>query len=358
MCFQSSRLLNAGVPGHSLLSEKMVRGMDKATRSCLRLLLSKQRAPSQQVERFKSFSSTTSFATASQATIDTAKFCPGDYDNAPVTKPASARPIDTRKSQLIRTYTSLLRTTPLMLFFQHSNLTAIEWAAVRRELKKAIDAVPKPSQPSGLGFADLSSRMQLQVVRTNMFSVALRIVEFYSPHVSKTSLSAQVASQGQPAHDLSKMAYEAIREATVPADSAFAQLQPLMVGPIAVLVLPAVSPAHLAAALTILSPVPGVFPAPTRKKSPGYHDPICQNGLAKLLLVGGRIEGQIFDQAGVNWVGGIQGGVDGLRAQLINTLQGAGLGITEALKGGSRSIWLALEGRRLQLDCGDEKSQS
>ncbi|KAK8918158.1 hypothetical protein VCV18_009488 [Metarhizium anisopliae] len=245
-----------------------------------------------------------------------------------------------------------------MLLFQHSNLTAIEWAAVRRELKKAIDAVPKPSQPSGLGFADLSSRMQLQVVRTNMFSVALRIVEFHSPHVSKTSLSAQVASQGQPAHDLSKLAYEAIREATVPADSAFAQLQPLMVGPIAALVLPAVSPAHLAAALTILSPVPGVFPAPTRKKSPGYHDPICQNGLAKLLLVGGRIEGQIFDQAGVNWVGGIQGGVDGLRAQLINTLQGAGLGITEALEGGSRSIWLALEGRRLQLDCGNEKSQS
>ncbi|KAK6724421.1 hypothetical protein SNK04_003253 [Fusarium graminearum] len=57
-------------------------------------------------------------------------------DQAPATKPPSARPVETRKSQLIRTYTSLLRTTPLILFFQHSNLTAVEWAAVRRELKR------------------------------------------------------------------------------------------------------------------------------------------------------------------------------------------------------------------------------
>jgi hypothetical protein len=127
-----------------------------------------------------------------------------------------------------------------------------------------------------------------------------------------------------------------------------------MVGPIAALILPAVSPVHLATALSVLSPVPGVFPAPTRKKSPGYHDPVCQNGLAKLLLVGGRIEGKIFDQAGLNWVGGIDGGLDGLRAQLVNTLQGAGLGITGTLDAGSRSIWLSLEGRKLQLE-GNEK---
>ncbi|KHN98604.1 uncharacterized protein MAM_03728 [Metarhizium album ARSEF 1941] len=190
-----------------------------------------------------------------------------------------------------------------------------------------------------------------------MFSVALRIFEFHDPQASKNAVSVQVASHGHPAHDLSEMAYKAIREATVPADSVFAQLQPLMVGPIAALVLPAVSPAHLAAALTVLSPVPGVFPAPTRKKSPGYHDPICQSGLAKLMLVGGRIEGKVFDQAGVNWVGGIADGVDGLRAQLVNILHGAGLGVTAALDGSSRNIWLALQSRRLQLDCGGDNSQ-
>jgi ribosomal protein L10 len=198
---------------------------------------------------------------------------------------------------------------------------------------------------------DLASQMQLQVVRTNMFRVALRIVEFHNPDAS---LVAQAPSQELLVHDLSRIAYEAARNAAIPAHSAYAQLQPLMVGPIAALILPAVSPVHLATALSVLSPVPGVFPAPTRKKSPGYHDPVCQNGLAKLLLVGGRIEGKIFDQAGLNWVGGIDGGLDGLRAQLVNTLQGAGLGITGTLDAGSRSIWLSLEGRKLQLE-GNEK---
>ncbi|OAA39145.1 hypothetical protein NOR_06405 [Metarhizium rileyi] len=333
----------------------MVRKWAEVARPCLRFF---PKAGGQRAVEFTTFSSTLSFATLSQATIDTTKFRPGAYDAVSTTKPASARPIDTRKSQLIRTYTSLLRTTPLMLFFQHSNLTAVEWAAVRRELKKAINAVPCYSQPFASSHGDLLSRMQLKVMRTNMLSVALRIVEFHNTDASKNVLPAQLAGQGQLAHDLSEIAYKSICETPIPADSAFAQLQPLMVGPLAVLVLPAVSPDHLSAALSVLSPVSGMFPAPTRRRSPGYHDPVCQNGLAKLLLVGGRIEGKVFDQAGVNWVGSLEGGINALRAQLVNTLQGAGLGVTGALEGVSRSIWFALENRRHQLDVGADNTQS
>ncbi|KAI5462925.1 hypothetical protein BGZ63DRAFT_353960 [Mariannaea sp. PMI_226] len=275
---------------------------------------------------------------------------PSDY--IPATKPPSARPVETRKSQLIRTYTSLLRTTPLILFFQHSNLTAIEWAAVRRELKKALDLVAPVNVAAGAGPIDITSLVQLQVLRTNMLSVALKIVEFYDPAAAAQSVNTARTSRGPLIHDLSQAAYEAVKNTEVPSDSAYAQIQPLLVGPLAALILPAVSPAHVAAALSVLAPVPGKFPAPTRKKSPGYHDPICQNGLAKLLLVGGRVEGKIFDQAGVNWVGGIEGGLDGLRAQLVGILQGAGLGVTNALEGGSRSLWLALEGRKTQLEEG------
>lgn len=262
------------------------------------------------------------------------------------TKPPSARPVETRKSQLIRTYTSLLRTTPLILFFQHSNLTAIEWAAVRRELKKALSAVPSPSNANG---ADLAPTVQLQVLRTNMFNVALKISEFFNPEAASTSATTPRSSKGPIVHDLSEAAYQSVRKMEVPADSNYAQIEPLMVGPLAALVMPAVSPSHLAAALSVLAPVPGSFPAPSRKKNPGYHEPICQNGLAKLLLVGGRIEGKIFDQSGVNWVGGIEGGMDGLRAQLVHILQGAGLGVTNSLEVGSRNLWLALEGRKEQL---------
>ncbi|KAI9158832.1 hypothetical protein HJFPF1_06831 [Paramyrothecium foliicola] len=271
-------------------------------------------------------------------------------EHAPASKPPSARPVETRKSQLIRTYTSLLRSTPLILFFQHSNLTAIEWAAVRRELKKALEAVPATSSPSGPGNGDLATHVQMQVLRTNMFKVALRITEFHNPEAAAALADTARTTHGPLVHDLSEAAYEATRNKDVPQDSAFAQMEPLLIGPMAALVLPALSTAHLAAALSILSPVPGKFPAPTRRKNPGYHDPTCQEGLAKLLLVGGRIEGKIFDQAGVSWVGGIEGGLDGLRAQLVALLQGAGLGVTNALEGGSRSLWLALEGRKAQLE--------
>ncbi|KAM0343107.1 hypothetical protein ACHAPU_008855 [Fusarium lateritium] len=271
-------------------------------------------------------------------------------DQAPASKPPSARPVETRKSQMIRTYTSLLRTTPLVLFFQHSNLTAIEWAAVRRELKKALATVPKPNVIPGTEPVDITPLVQLQVVRTNMLRVALKLVEFYDPDVAAASETTMRTAKGPVIHDLSAAAYDAIKNAEVPQDSNYAQIEPVLVGPVAALVLPAVSPAHVAAALSVLAPVSGKFPAPSRKKNPGYHDPICQAGLSKLLLVGGRVEGKIFDQYGINWVGGIEGGLDGLRAQLVAMLQGAGLGITSTLEGGSRSLWLALEGRKGQLE--------
>jgi ribosomal protein L10 len=271
-------------------------------------------------------------------------------DHAPPTKPPSARPVETRKSQLIRTYTSLIRSTPLILFFQHSNLTAVEWAAVRRELKKIISAVPPPHPVPGVEPIDVASKIQLQVLRTNMLNVAFKIVELYDPESAASLAKTPRTTRGPLIHDLSEAAYEAIRNTPVPEDSSYAQIEPLMVGPIAALTLPAVSPVHVAAALSVLAPVPGKFPAPSRKKNPGYHDPTCQNALAKLVLIGGRIEGKIFDQSGVNWVGGIEGGLEGLRAQLVAILQGAGLGITNALEGNSRNLWLALEGRKGQLE--------
>ncbi|KAG5949190.1 hypothetical protein E4U53_005997 [Claviceps sorghi] len=188
-----------------------------------------------------------------------------------------------------------------------------------------------------------------------MLSVALKIVEFHGRGGPTSSRIAEWSSTEAPTHDLSDVAYKATRNAKISPNSAYAQLEPLLVGPLAALILPTVSPAHLASALSVLAPVSGKFQAPTRKKSPGYHDPICQNGLAKLLLVGGRIEGKIFDQSGVNWVGSINGGMDGLRSQLVGLLQRSGLELALSLEGSSRSLWLALDGRRIQLDKQDKE---
>ncbi|KAI0106501.1 hypothetical protein GGR51DRAFT_517917 [Nemania sp. FL0031] len=267
---------------------------------------------------------------------------PDDY--IPPTQPPSARRPDLRKSQLLRSYTAMLRSTPLMLFFQHNNLTAVEWAAVRRELRAALAQLPSPvAGPDGVVPADITSKIEFQVLRTRMFDVACKIVDFFDPE-------AQAEKSNAYAHDLSKTAYRSIKTATIDESSTYGQIKPLITGPIAVVTLPSVSPAHLATILKVLAPSPPAFPAPPRKKNPGYYDPIAQSGFHKLILMGGRMENRAFDQDGVKWVGGIEGGVDGLRAHLISLLQNAGLGITMALEGHGKGLWLALEGRRTQLE--------
>lgn len=256
---------------------------------------------------------------------------------------------------MIRAYTSLLRSTPLMLFFQHNNLTAVEWTAVRRELGKAIRAVSTPSLS-----VDISDDIRLQVVRTNMLNVAMKIVEFHDPEAAAALETTPRTSRGPLVHDLSQVAYKTIKTVEVPPQSVYGQIEPLMVGPMAALTIPAVSPQHLAAALSILSPVAGKFPAPKKRKNPGYHEFTVQSAISKLVLVGGRVEGKIFDQSGLHWVGGIEGGIDGLRAQLVTLLQSAGLGITTTLEGPSKSLWLTVESRKTQLeeDSGQNKSAS
>ncbi|KAK7959678.1 mitochondrial 54S ribosomal protein uL10m [Apiospora aurea] len=270
-----------------------------------------------------SISSTRHYAVASQA-LPTALGklqLPQDYVSP--TKPPTARRPETRKSQMIRAYTALLRSTPLMLLFQHNNLTAVEWAAVRRELRRALREVPAPiAGPDGSAPVDITESIHFQVLRTRMFDVAFKVVEFFDAE------EAAKLSNGYT-HDLSQTAYEAIQAAdTTNPNTAYAQISPLLEGPVAALTFPTVSPAHLAAALKLAA----------------------QSGLQKLLLVGGRVEGKAFDYQGVRWVGGIEGGLDGLRSQLVYMLQSAGLGITTALEGHSKGLWLALESRRSQLD--------
>ncbi|KAI0126206.1 hypothetical protein BJ170DRAFT_583194 [Xylariales sp. AK1849] len=268
---------------------------------------------------------------------------PEDY--IPPTKPPAARRPETRKSQLLRSYTALLRSTPLMLFFQHNNLTAVEWSAIRRELRKALSEVPPPVVGlDGRLPVDPAHAIELTVLRTRIFDVAFKIVDFFDPRDAAEKSNAYT-------HDLSSTAYETIKGANLnDPNSTYAQISPLLTGPVAALTIPVVSPVHLATALKILAPSAPAFPAPTRRKNPGYYDATAQSGLQKLILIGGRVEGRAFDQDGIKWVGGLEGGLDGLRSQLVSMLQSAGLDLTTALEGHSKGLWLALEGHRTQLE--------
>lgn len=274
----------------------------------------------------------------------------------PPTQPPSYRDPTYRKSQLLRSYVSLLQSTPVMLLFQHNNLKANEWLGIRRELASALRRVDDQLLSSEREAQALGDAIRLQVVRTTIFEPALRIAEYYHPEEQQAGRepSDTIPSETKDpslTHVLSESAYFAAK-----AKENLHPLTPLLSGPIALLTLPTVSPPHLRAALSVLSPKSPSFPPPSRRLNPGFWDPPVQDGLKKLLLLGARIEGRVFDMEGARWVGGIEGGLDGLRAQLVGLLQGFGAGLTTTLESASRSLWLTVHGRRSMLEAEQQES--
>lgn len=65
------------------------------------------------------------------------------------------------------------------------------------------------------------------------------------------------------------------------------------------------------------------------------------------------MEGKVFDHENTLWVGGIDGGMEGLLGQLVGMLQGFGAGVTQVLEGQGKSLYFTLEGLRGVL--GDEE---
>ena len=224
--------------------------------------------------------------------------------------------------------------------------------SIRRELATAllkVDAIRAKD-----GQEALAQQIKLQVIQTNIFASALRIVEFFNPGSENAAAAVKPSQTNKDTeqeevehfnHGLSRHAYEIASNRKLKLD-----LEPLLSGPLAVAVFPSVTPQYLKTVLSILAPSKPNFPAPSRKANPDYYDPLVQGGLLKLMLLGARVEGKIFDTDGTKWVAGIDGGVDGLRAQLVHALQGVGGSLTNTIEGASRSLYFTFEARRMDLE--------
>ncbi|MCJ1308105.1 hypothetical protein MMC25_001757 [Agyrium rufum] len=292
----------------------------------------------------------------------------------PRTQPPSHRPPEARKSQLHRQYTSILRSSPLILLFQHNNLKSPEWTAIRRELSIALRKVDA-SMPTANESDGLADGIKLQIIQSGVFGAALRVVEHFGaegatqrasaernqpttssdPRIQSSATDIPNVSSASPddhtfTHSLSRTAWLAAQRARSEKERTRLVLEPLLAGPLALATFPAVSTAHLKVLLSYLAPAAPQFPAPRRKETPGYYDPAVQSGLQKLLLLGARVEGSVFDVDGTRWVGGIQGGMEGLRAQLLHLLQSAGAGVTGVLEGAGKSLYFTVEGRRMDME--------
>ena len=234
--------------------------------------------------------------------------------------------------------------------------------SIRRELASALRKIDEQESSTLAAPPPQADAIKLQIIRASIFSSALLVADYFDPAAypsvpvphstdPSTQSSAELPNQTPDpnsatyTHGLSSTAHAATRR-----HKYSHPLSPLLSGPLAVLTFPTVSPAHLAAALSILSPKVPQFPAPKRKTNPGLYEPSVQVGLQKLLLLGARIEGRVFDGEGVRWVGGLEGGMGGLRAQLVGMLGGVGAGVTGALESASWSLYLRMEGRRGMLE--------
>lgn len=248
-----------------------------------------------------------------------------------------------------------------MIFFQHNNLKSTEWMGIRRELANALSKVDEELAKNG-NSEYVGSGTKLQVIQTGIFASALRVVEFWDPKfeletptieptdpktASSEAIADNKAEESEPVftHGLSERAWTIAKKNRKLKHG----LEPVLSGPLAVLALPSVSPQHLKVALSIIAPTKD-NPAPKRRTNPGYHEPAVQNGLQKLMLLAARVEGKVFDMEGGRWVGSIQGGLDGLRGQLVAMLQSVGAGITSTLQAASKSLYVTVEGRRGMLE--------
>lgn len=212
--------------------------------------------------------------------------------------------------------------------------------AIRRELAQALRAVDDSSSSS----SPIGDKIKMTVIQKSIFEFALLVVDYFRPEsISPPNPSAQ--SEPVFTHALSRAAYEAV--ASKKQDH---PLHPLLCAPVFVVSFPVVSPQYLKVVLSVLSPKSPKFPAPSRRANPGYYDPMVQAGLQKILLLGARVDGKVFDADETRWVGGIEGGMEGLRAQLVGLLGSFGAGVTGALEAAGRSLYYTLEGRKGMLE--------
>ena len=239
-----------------------------------------------------------------------------------------------------------------MLIFQHNNLKSVEFTSIRRELAAALRKVDEELFAKNGNNDYAGEQVKLQVVQTGIFASALKVVEFWNPKFEPVETIAAAGSEAslkpvkklEHVHGLSRYAWKAAKE-----NKKQHGLEALLSGPLAVVTIPSVSPQHLKAALSILAPNPD-FPAPKRRTNPSYHEPAVQNGLQKLMLLGARVEGKAFDMEGARWVGGIQGGLDGLRGQLVAMLQGLSASVTSTLSAASTNLYLTMESRKTMME--------
>lgn len=214
-----------------------------------------------------------------------------------------------------------------MLVFQHNNFRAIEWTALRRELRTALTKLEPTS--------NLAALTQITLIQPSLFSSALRVAEGFDKMHREVGLAGT-----------SKEAYESTLhlKGELP-------LSTLLTGPAGTLNFPTVSPTALKTVMDIMFPVKG------HKRG---MDPLAVSGLQKLVLLGARVdghvaggrigEGRVLDGEQLRYLAGLKS-VEEMRGELAAILQSIGGGeLVRSLGSVGLGMVRTVDARRKMMD--------
>lgn len=167
-------------------------------------------------------------------------------------------------------------------------------------------------------------------MNTRMFKAALRIADTRGPDggLWSYSTSPEAAAGGKKLKN--KKSY---------------QLTPLLCGPLGCVTFPALSPAHIEAAMGVL------FPVKRGLQRKGF-DPAAASGLAKCTLLGARVRERttgrrkVLDDQEIRGLGKLSS-IEEMRGQLVGMLQSVGGGeVVRALESVAIGLGRTVEGWR------------
>jgi large subunit ribosomal protein L10 len=190
-----------------------------------------------------------------------------------------------------------------MLVFQHNNVRAVEWTALRREVAIALNKLSP-----GADLDPVAQGIKITMLQGAIFSAAMRVAEYYDP--SNGSL-----------HGTSKEAYELTKKRKKH------PIAPIITGPVGIVTFPVASPEYLKTVMAVMFPESG--------RAARGMDPLAASGLQKLVLLTARVDGhvaagkvgagQVMEVGKVKWLSTLPE-LEGLRGQLVAIFQRIGGG--------------------------------
>lgn len=256
----------------------------------------------------------------------------------------TVKPPTSKKSMTHADYVHYYRSNPTMLILQHNNLTQAQLLKIRAELKVA--------------------GAKLRIIRVGIFEHAVRVATLQESLASSSSSSAVAGvadTEGEKFLSMDVNAKELSVAAKNKRHTSGLDVTQLLSGPICTVTFP--DPVSVSVDIaTALGADTGSSSGTRSEVAPDKLRQVMrtvQGTGDKLILLGGRFEGQVFAIDALDAVSKLPG-LQTLRGQLLSVLGSPAVRLSQLLGSPAQTLGRTMEGRRVALeeggDGGEQKS--